>query len=236
MAAAEAKFFSDGKVHTTRAYDDLLEAKAKYRGNLNFGAYRYGNDRQFLGVNGKNYYAKPWGNDSSNIQAIINGPAYWKRVYYRPNIAADFQMADMEAAVRDEEAKVRAAAQASSLRKSASDPGLQKPSSSAGKPFKMPSDVELVPDGYANIKETMKPFVLRQGKPRIKAPQVGERLNFFNTMGNKYHMKAGGKNLEWNVCKEVHRSTKNEARFILSTYFRTDTQAVLEGKGVEPMV
>lgn len=24
---------------------------------------------QYLGVNGKNYYAKPWGNDSSNIQA-----------------------------------------------------------------------------------------------------------------------------------------------------------------------
>merc|ERR1719262_2073616 len=32
---------------------------------------------------GKNNYGKPWGNDSSNVESILSGPAYWKRVYYR---------------------------------------------------------------------------------------------------------------------------------------------------------
>merc|ERR1719408_1222288 len=111
----------------------------------------------------------------------------------------------------------------SQMRKSASDPSLMQ---------KLPDD-EV--DGYDAIKANMKPYVERGGKPRIKAPQVGERLNFFNTMGNKYHMKAGGKNLSWNIDKQGHRSSPNEIRWILSNYFRTDTQAVLNGYGSEPI-
>eukprot|EP00971_Amphidinium_carterae_P018761 369760-Amphidinium_carterae.1 len=42
-----------------------------------------GNDKCYLGMVGKNYYAKPWGNDSSGVQAVVNGPAYWKRIYHR---------------------------------------------------------------------------------------------------------------------------------------------------------
>ncbi|OLP88723.1 E3 ubiquitin-protein ligase SPL11 [Symbiodinium microadriaticum] len=86
-------------------------------------------------------------------------------------------------------------------------------------------------DTYAPIKENMKPFVEKQGKPRIRAMEAGERLHFFNTLHNKYHMKAGGKNLEWNVSKQTHRSTKNELNWILSNYFRTDSHAVLKGAG-----
>merc|ERR1719359_2211005 len=111
----------------------------------------------------------------------------------------------------------------SQLKKSESDPGLMQ---------KLPAEE---PDGYDNIKANMRPYVERGGKPRIKAPQVGERLNFFNTMGNKYHMKAGGKNLSWNIDKQGHRSSPNEIRWILSNYFRTDTQAVLAGAGAEPI-
>eukprot|EP00933_Yihiella_yeosuensis_P028750 TRINITY_DN2257_c0_g1_i2.p1 TRINITY_DN2257_c0_g1~~TRINITY_DN2257_c0_g1_i2.p1 ORF type:complete len:275 (-),score=50.79 TRINITY_DN2257_c0_g1_i2:203-919(-) len=234
MTAAEAKFFKDGYTHSTRIYDDMTAGKAEFGGQLNLSSYRQGRDPQYLGVMGKNYYAKPWGNDSSNVQAVLNGPAYWKRVYYRENIAARFAEEDAQAAARDAEA---AAAQArmhgnetpprssgsGGMRKSQSDSALQR----------LPS--EPVADTYKHIKDTMRPFVEKQGKPRIKGTQAGEKLNFFNTIGNKYHMKAGGKNLEWNVSKLTHRSTKNELRWICSNYFRTDTQAVLDGAGHDPI-
>jgi len=234
MTAAEAKFFADGYKHRTVQYDDFLAGKEKHGGGLQFGPHQLGADPQYLGVMGKNYYAKPWGNDSSNVQAVLNGPAYWKRVYYRPNMNKQFAEADKRAAAA---AAAAAAAEAralgetvevpatpSKMKKSASDPGLMK---------ELPAEE---PDGYDAIKTSMKPYVERGGKPRIKAPQVGERLNFFNTMGNKYHMKAGGKNLSWNIDKQGHRSSPNEIRWILSNYFRTDTQAVLTGCGSEPIV
>lgn len=47
------------------------------------------------------------------LQAVMNGPAYWKRVYYRENIAARFAREDAEA----DERKARAEqAEAGSLR------------------------------------------------------------------------------------------------------------------------
>jgi len=238
MTAAEAKFFKDGYKHKTTQYDCMLEGKAKHGGNLQFAALCQGQDPQYLGVMGKNYYAKPWGNDSSNVQAVLNGPAYWKRVYYRPNMNQQFAEADRKAAAGVEaarQAEARALGESievpatpsdkKNMRKSASDPGLMQ---------KINPEEEK--DGYDTIKQNMRPYVERGGKPRIKAPQVGERLNFFNTMGNKYHMKAGGKNLSWNVDKPGHRSSPNEIRWILSNYFRTDTQAVLTGCGSEPIV
>ncbi|CAE7783212.1 Ttll4 [Symbiodinium sp. CCMP2456] len=223
MTAAEAKFYKDGYTHRTVLYDNMQDAKAEYGGALNFSAYRQGRDRQYLGVNGKNYYAKPWGNDSSNIQAVINGPSYWKRVYYRENIAARFAREDAEAAERKAQAEIAEAlsngAGEAPPRRSQSESALQKPKTLDAK------------DTYAPIKENMKPFVEKQGKPRIRAMEAGERLHFFNTLHNKYHMKAGGKNLEWNVSKQTHRSTKNELNWILSNYFRTDSHAVLKGAG-----
>mmetsp|Transcript_55073 Transcript_55073/g.98250 ORF Transcript_55073/g.98250 Transcript_55073/m.98250 type:complete len:231 (-) Transcript_55073:45-737(-) len=221
---AETKFNKDGYTHRTNLYDHQLAGKADYGGSLNFSAYRQGRDRQYLGVNGRNYYAKPWGNDSSNVQAVLNGPAYWKRVYYRENIAARFAEEDAQAAakkrLRDEAEANMSGSPGSSgggMRKSQSDPGL--------------APIEPVKDNYAHIKETMKPYVEKQGKPRIRAMQPGERFTFFNTLGNKYHMKAGGKNMAWNVSTETHRSSKNELNWILSNYFRTDTQAILNGAG-----
>mmetsp|Transcript_21213 Transcript_21213/g.39891 ORF Transcript_21213/g.39891 Transcript_21213/m.39891 type:complete len:227 (+) Transcript_21213:63-743(+) len=224
MTAAEAKFYRDGYTHRTVLYDSMLDGKAEYGGSLNFSAYRQGRDRQYLGVNGKNYYAKPWGNDSSNIQAVINGPSYWKRVYYRENIAARFAREDAEAAERKAQAEAAEAMAngvgAAPMRRTQSDSVIAKPP----KP-------DAVKDAYAHIKENMKPFVEKQGKPRIRALEAGERLHFFNTLHNKYHMKAGGRNMEWNVSKETHRSTKNELNWILSNYFRTDSHAVLKGAG-----
>jgi hypothetical protein len=236
MTQAEAKFFKDGYSHRTRAYDDLLDGKKEFKGQLNFSAFRQGRDKQYLGVNGKNYYAKPWGNDSSNVQAVLNGPAYWKRVYYRENIAARFQRedadkAEKEAAEAERDARMSQSAGGSGSSPAAS-PAMRK-SASEGAMQRLPAEEEAA-DGYAPIKESMKPFVERQGKPRILAMGVGERLDFFNTLQNKYHMKAGGKNLSWNVDKMTHRSSKNELRWICSNYFRTDTQAVLTGSGSEP--
>jgi len=212
---AETKFFKDGYVHRTTLYDDMEEAKGEHRGSLNFSAYRQGHDQQYLGIIGKNYYAKPWGNDSSNVQAVLNGPAYWKRVYYRENIAARFQKEDDKA---EKAREMQEAQQGKPMKRSQSDGALQR----------LPAE-----DTYADIKSTMKPFVERQGKPRIRAMQHGERLHFFNTLGNKYHMKAGAKNLSWNVSTQTHRSTPTELKWILSNYFRTDTQAVLSGVGSE---
>merc|ERR1719262_606144 len=54
---------------------------------------------------GKTYYAKPYGNDSSNIYAALAPPTYWKRVFYRPDMAA--RIAEEDAA------KERATASAS---------------------------------------------------------------------------------------------------------------------------
>mmetsp|Transcript_23117 Transcript_23117/g.54092 ORF Transcript_23117/g.54092 Transcript_23117/m.54092 type:complete len:239 (+) Transcript_23117:90-806(+) len=230
MSSAEAKFNADGNNHRTVLHDHLQAAKAEYGGHTNFSAYRQGRDPQFLGVNGKNYYAKPWGNDSSNVQAVLNGPAYWKRIYYRENIAARFQREDEQAAAVAEaaEARERAALGASSSGTGAKAALAMKKSQSESAMQRLPTEPA---DGYAQIKENMRPFVERQGKPRIRKMEPGERLNFFNTLGNKYHMKAGGKNLSWNVSKETHRSTKTEMRWIVSNYFRTDTPAVLAGCG-----
>mmetsp|Transcript_53151 Transcript_53151/g.119809 ORF Transcript_53151/g.119809 Transcript_53151/m.119809 type:complete len:228 (+) Transcript_53151:76-759(+) len=221
MSTAEAKFNSDASVHRNTIHGDLHAAKTEYGGHTNFSAYRQGRDRQYLGVNGKNYYAKPWGNDSSNIQAVINGPSYWKRVYYRENIAARFQREDAEAAEAQEAAEAREAA-AAGVKRSSSESAMKR----------LPDEAAV--DGYAHIKETMKPFVERQGKPRIRKMETGERLTFFNTLEHKYHMKAGGKNLSWNVSTKTHRSSKNEMNWIVSNYFRTDTHAVLAGVGSEP--
>eukprot|EP00405_Crypthecodinium_cohnii_P031958 CAMPEP_0206520198 /NCGR_PEP_ID=MMETSP0324_2-20121206/65626_1 /ASSEMBLY_ACC=CAM_ASM_000836 /TAXON_ID=2866 /ORGANISM="Crypthecodinium cohnii, Strain Seligo" /LENGTH=207 /DNA_ID=CAMNT_0054013889 /DNA_START=1 /DNA_END=622 /DNA_ORIENTATION=+ len=188
---------SAGNIHATRAYDALCEGKVKHRGNLNFSAYRQGQDPQYLGVNG----------------------AYWKRVYCRENVAARFWEEDKKA----EKAKAEQEARATPpMRKSQSVPAMQR----------LPDDPPK--DAYAEIKESMRPFAERQGKPRIRAMEHGERLHFFNTLDSKYQMKAGGKNLTWNVSKETHRSTPTELRWILSNYFRTDTQAVLAGAGSEP--
>mmetsp|Transcript_47395 Transcript_47395/g.125079 ORF Transcript_47395/g.125079 Transcript_47395/m.125079 type:complete len:232 (+) Transcript_47395:92-787(+) len=227
--SAEAQFNRDGYVHRTTLYDDLQEAKAKHGAQLNFTAYRQGTDREYLGINGKNYYAKPWGNDSSNVQAVLNGPAYWKRVYYRQNVAQRFQDEDRKEA----EGKAKAAefaARAEAVNNGGSSGGMRK-SSSAPALRKLPA--EPAKDTYADIKESMKPFVEKQGKPRIRALETGEKLNFHNTLGNKYHMKVGGRNLSWGVSTTTHRSTKNEINWVLSNYFRTDSAAVLAGAGSE---
>lgn len=213
----------------------MQEAKGEYGGNTNFSAFRQGRDPQYLGVMGKNYYAKPWGNDSSNVQAVLNGPSYWKRVYCRPNMNKEFAKADAQAAAAREAARqAQARALGESLDPPPETPSKMRKSASDGAMQKLPA--EEMPDGYDNIKANMKPYVERGGKPRIKAPSVGERLHFFNTMGNKYHMKAGGKNLSWNIDKQGHRSSKNEINWILSNYFRTDTTAVLTGCGSEPII
>jgi len=220
----DKKFNSDASKHRMSAYEHASGGKEEHKGELNFGAYRQGRDPQYLGVNGKNYYAKPWGNDSSNVQAVINGPSYWKRVYYRENVAARFHREDVAAAKREDAAAEASGAASSSggLNKAASAPALSR----------LPAEEPA--DAYAHIKETMKPFVNGQGKPKIRALEHGERLHFFNTLHGKYHMKAGGKGLTWDVSKQTHRSSPNEVNWVLSNYFRTDTQAVLAGAGSDP--
>jgi hypothetical protein len=213
MSTAEVKFSQDAAVHRETMLEDLADGKAKYPGHLNMSAYRQGKDPQYTGWIGNNCYAKPWGNDSSNIQAVLNGPGYWKRVYYRQDPKKEPQRSSWEAPAQASQAA--SSSGGGTIRKNASEGSMQK----------LPAEDAL--DGYGKIKETMREFVLEQGKPRVKPLQMGERLNFWNTLDHKYQMKAGGKNLTWDVSKGTHRSTKNEMRWIASQYFRTDTPHVL---------
>mmetsp|Transcript_75388 Transcript_75388/g.140623 ORF Transcript_75388/g.140623 Transcript_75388/m.140623 type:complete len:241 (-) Transcript_75388:80-802(-) len=221
------RFYQLGCMARTYQYDLHQKGKAQHKGNLNFSAYAQGNDKCYLGMVGKNYYAKPWGNDSSGVQAVVNGPAYWKRIYHRPNIGEMFRQQDLEAAAAAEALAKLAGEDAppqGGLRKSASEPGLRQ----------QPPQEEIV-DGYDKIKDSMRSFVERGGKPRIRNIEPGERLTFHNTLNHKYQMKAGGKNIRWDFDRESHRSSPSEIRWILSTYFRTDTPAILAGKGTEPI-
>ena len=63
--------------------NDLLVAQQKFGRSLDFAGYLQGKDSEYLGVMNGNYYAKPFGNDSSNVQAIVSGLSYWSRVTNR---------------------------------------------------------------------------------------------------------------------------------------------------------
>eukprot|EP00397_Hematodinium_sp_SG-2012_P056084 GEMP01068922.1.p1 GENE.GEMP01068922.1~~GEMP01068922.1.p1 ORF type:complete len:194 (+),score=32.93 GEMP01068922.1:87-668(+) len=65
----------------------FAQGKKEYKGKLDFTAYTLGHDPSYLGVNGKIVLGKPWGQDSSGIQAVLNSESYWKRLYYRPENA-----------------------------------------------------------------------------------------------------------------------------------------------------
>lgn len=195
--SAAVDFEKTGKELRSICAEDFTNGKAKHKEQLNFAAYRQAHDPQYLGFMGKNNYGKPWGNDSSNVQSVLNGPSYWKRVYYRPDEEAD----------RDEEEK--------KLKRSQSDGTLQKA-------------------GYAMIREKMKDMVEGDGRPKLRGRNPGERLNFFNTLMGKYHVKAGGQNIAWNIDRLGHRSSPKEVQYIASTYFRTDSEAILSASLKSP--
>mmetsp|Transcript_31855 Transcript_31855/g.74461 ORF Transcript_31855/g.74461 Transcript_31855/m.74461 type:complete len:246 (-) Transcript_31855:164-901(-) len=227
-AAEDHRFYQLGCMQRTYQYDLHHKGRHQHKGNLNFSAYAQGNDNQYLGVVGKNYYAKPWGNDSSGVQAVVNGPSYWKRIYHRPNVAEMFRKQDLEAAAAAEaQAKLwEDDVPVGGLRTSASEPCIGS---------KQPAKEEEIVDGYDKIKESMRSFVERGGKPRIRNIEAGERLNFHNTLPHKYNMKAGGKNIRWGHDQMAHRSSKSEVNWIMSTYFRSDTPAILAGVGTQPL-
>jgi len=79
----DLKFIQVGRELRCAHLDDLNDAEKKYGRKLDFGGYLQGKDLQYIGVIRGNYYAKPFGNDSSNVQAIMGSMAYWNRVYYR---------------------------------------------------------------------------------------------------------------------------------------------------------
>jgi hypothetical protein len=211
--AAEEKFVQDGKIHRSAFDEHFKNGKKEYKGSLQFSGYMLGHDNKYLGFMGPTYYAKPYGNDSSNIYAALAPQTYWKTVYYRP---------DLEKRLAADEAR----------KKGLPPPKTPPPSAgnaaaSSSKMQKSASDTSLPLTGYAKIKSEMKDFVEEGGKPKIAQLSTGERLNFFNTLGQKYYMKAGGKNLQWNVSRINHRSSPKEVKWIISNYFRTDTLDLL---------
>jgi hypothetical protein len=79
----DLKFIQVGRELRCAHLDDLSDAEKKYGRKLDFAGYLQGKDLQYIGVIRGNYYAKPFGNDSSNVQAIMGTMGYWNRVYYR---------------------------------------------------------------------------------------------------------------------------------------------------------
>ncbi|KAF4711612.1 hypothetical protein FOZ63_009929 [Perkinsus olseni] len=208
--------------------------EAAHRGHgykLDFSAYTLGHDVQYLGLNGKIQYGKPYANDSSNMQAVINAPAYWSRVYYRGSIKDD--------------TKETPDLGASKLGKSRSEAALKEADDSGG---------------YGVIKARMKDFVQSYNKPALvwaptSSKHTGERisevdngrLTFHNTLS---HLKvttfndkgsalgapglissrscvdlfAGGRGGRY--CQETHRSRPSEVAHISSLYYRRDRDLV----------
>uniref|UniRef100_A0A0G4GCN9 Uncharacterized protein n=1 Tax=Chromera velia CCMP2878 TaxID=1169474 RepID=A0A0G4GCN9_9ALVE len=66
--------------------DMIQEGRRKYGRDLDITAYATGHDPCFLGICGKNYTGKPYGNDSSAAQTVLAGPAFWKRTAFKPDL------------------------------------------------------------------------------------------------------------------------------------------------------
>jgi len=82
--------------------------------------------------------------------------------------------------------------------------------------------------GYELIREKMKDMVEGDGKPRLQKRMPGERLDFFNSLVQKYEVKTGGSgNIAWNIDTLGHRSSPNEVKFIASCYFRNDADFLM---------
>lgn len=79
----DLKFIKVGRELRCAHLDDLQAAEKKYGRKLDFAGYLQGKQLEYIGVIRGNYYAKPFGNDSSNVQAIMGSMGYWNRVYYR---------------------------------------------------------------------------------------------------------------------------------------------------------
>merc|ERR1719387_2037371 len=90
---------------TKRVNSSLLEQLREAKATLNFSAYRKAHDHQYLGIMGPSFLGRGYGNDSSNIDAILHGKEYWKRVYYRPRVEDYFSKSEQEEAetLRQEE-------------------------------------------------------------------------------------------------------------------------------------
>lgn len=66
-----------------RFHDKIQDARKANPGTLNPSAFCLASGPTYLGMRGIFYTALPYGSDSANIQAVINMPAYWQRVYYK---------------------------------------------------------------------------------------------------------------------------------------------------------
>ncbi|KAF4674293.1 hypothetical protein FOL47_009444 [Perkinsus chesapeaki] len=192
---------------------------------LDFSAYILGHDPQYLGVNGKIQYGKPYANDSSNVQAVLNAPGYWSRVYYRGGGNEESNKRGMERTQSEGLIEGGGACEAYE--------GIKE---------RMKGFVE----GYNKPKLKWAPTSEKFRGERIRPVDNG-RLTFHNTLS---HMKvttfndkgsdlgapglassrscvdlfAGGKGGRY--CQEAHRSRPSEVAHISSIYFRRDRDLI----------
>lgn len=82
-------------VHATRIAqaENLATAESRHKGTLDFSAWSMAHNKQGLGFQGSLYLARPYGNDSSNVQSLMNPPTYWKLQYYKGEAMLDMTKA-----------------------------------------------------------------------------------------------------------------------------------------------
>lgn len=76
-----------GREFRTKLLDVGSQAQKEYPGKLDLSSYVLAHDPCYLGVNGQIVLGKPWGQDSSNVQAALNTEGYTKRIFNRPEHA-----------------------------------------------------------------------------------------------------------------------------------------------------
>jgi hypothetical protein len=196
--------------------EQLREAKAKEKGTLNFSAYRKAHDHQYLGIMGPSFLGRGYGNDSSNIDAVLHGKEYWKRVYYRPRVEDYFPESPEDAAERErQEEKDKRKRERAAMREQKrveranrkrgdgrSESATDLASAAKDEP-KAPRDLPRVQSepsigahtrtskaledgGYAAVRAHMRDMVRSDHKPHLKPRERGEPLKFHNVLDDKY--------------------------------------------------
>ena len=82
----DPKFITRTKLLRLNQEKELQEAEAKFGRRLDFTGYLQGKDPEYLGIINKTDFAKPFGNDSSSLQAVLGGNSYWRRITSRADV------------------------------------------------------------------------------------------------------------------------------------------------------
>jgi hypothetical protein len=168
---------------------------------------------------GPSYLGRGYGNDSSNMDAILHGKEYWKRVYYRPRVEDYFPKSPEEEAAearqeeKDQRKRERAAMREQKRVERANRKRGDGRSESAADLTSAPKEAERAPSdlprvqsepsigahtrtskaleegGYPAIRAYMRDMVRSDLKPQLKKRERGVPLSFQNVLNDKYNLQ-----------------------------------------------